>query len=101
MNQIVLILGIVVSLISVMTFIGGIFAYQRSSARKEYASERDFGHLKNSMAQSSKNIEELWRQNDNRFDHVDQRLTEIAIRMNIPPASSIRAGHKVGTPPDG
>lgn len=99
MDQFASILGLIISLISVTTFIGGILAYQRSSARKEYAAERDFNHLKNSIAQQSKNMEELWRQQDMRFDHTDQRLTEIKMAIDNVGFRGPRPGHQVGSDP--
>lgn len=100
MQQVTAILGITISIISLVTFIGGVLAYQRASARKEYASERDFNHLKNSMAQTTKNIEELWRQGDTRFDHIDLRLTEITMLLGQHRPSGPRPGHQIGKEPD-
>lgn len=100
MERVALIIGMAVSVVSLTTFIGGLLAYLRASARKEYAAERDFNHLKNSMTQISKNIEELWRQNDSRLDHVDQRLLEIAFKVDGRAPGGPRPGHQVGSPPE-
>lgn len=83
MNEITVILGIATGVLSVLTFMGGSYAYIKASSRKEYASERDISHLKNSMQQLSRNVEELWRQNDRRFDFFDLKLTEMSIKMGI------------------
>lgn len=100
MDNLTAILGLIISLISIITFIGGVLAYQRSSARKEYAAERDFNHLKNSLSQMSKNVEELWRQGDTRFDHVDQRLTEITMKIDGGGSGWVRPPHRIGKDPD-
>lgn len=99
MERVALIIGVVVSIISILTFFGGVFAYIRSSGRKAYAAERDFIHLKNSIAQLSKNVEELWRQNDSRLDHVDQRLLELSFKLDGRVPSGPRPGHQLGDPP--
>lgn len=100
MERVALIIGVVVSIISILTFCGGLFAYIRASGRKAYAAERDFNHLKNSIAQLSKNVDELWRQNDSRLDHVDQRLMEITFKIDGRLPGGSRPGHQVGNPPD-
>lgn len=94
------ILGLIISLISITTFIGGVLAYQRASARKEYASERDFNHLKNNQVQMSKNVEELWRQSDTRFDHIDLRLTEITMMLGATSPPRPRPPHQIGKDPE-
>lgn len=83
MSEITVILGIATGVLSVLTFMGGSYAYIKASSRKEYASERDIGHLKNDLKQLTRNIEELWRQNDRRFDFFDLKLTEMSIKMGI------------------
>jgi phosphoribosylaminoimidazole-succinocarboxamide synthase len=96
MSEITAILGIVIGLLSVATFIGGTLAYVKSSSRKEYASERDIGHLKNSLNQMSQNVEQLWRQTDSRFDHLDLTLLEIKMEIGADINKKIQAAHDIG-----
>lgn len=96
MNEITVILGIATGVLSVLTFLGGSYAYIKASSRKEYASERDINHLKNNLAQLSRNIEELWRQNDRRFDFFDLKLTEMSIKMGIAQTSKNTSPDELG-----
>lgn len=96
MNEITVILGIATGMLSVLTFCAGTFAYIRASSRKEYASERDINHLKNNISQMSRNVEELWRQSDSRFDFLDLKLTEISIKMGIEQHRGNISPHKLG-----
>jgi hypothetical protein len=89
-------LGIATSALSILTFCGGLVAYFKASARKEYASERDINHLKNSVDQLSRNVETLWQQSDRRFDFVDLKLTELAIRNSNQKTRAEKEGHRLG-----
>lgn len=68
--------------IAVLTFIGGIFAWYSAAVRKEYASQRDWEHLKNNQRQFQENlnflfkdmgqdIENMRSEHDKRFDKID------------------------------
>lgn len=101
MNEITVILGIATGVLSVLTFMGGSYAYIRASSRKEYASERDINHLKNHIAQVSSNMESLWQQGDRRFDFLDLKLTEISIKLGIEKTRNNISSHDLGkNPPD-
>lgn len=76
MEQIAVIVGLVVSLLSLFTGVAGAIAWYQGKVRKEYASERDFGHLKNNYAQLSQNVEQLWRLMDHTFREHTEKLSD-------------------------
>lgn len=65
------------SIIGILTFIGGIVAWYRSTIEKQYASQRDWNHLKNNQQQLIQNLDFFLKEQDRRFDHLDQQITEI------------------------
>lgn len=97
MESVALIIGITTGFVSLGTAAIGIGAFLRASGRKEYASQRDMEHLKNNQKQLAANVEQLWRQGDERFDSVERKLDrmEIWITGNVERHTS---GHQVGKP---
>jgi hypothetical protein len=81
MDSLAVIIGIGTGVLSVFTFIGGVLAYYRSSARKEYASERDMGHLKRHYEQLVINVEQVWRRVDERHDNLERELIRISEKL--------------------
>ncbi len=81
-TAIALYVGIATGVVSLATAFIGIAAYLRAGARKEYASERDIGHVKNHLAQLSLNIEQLWRLQDEKWDAVARQLDKIENRIS-------------------
>lgn len=81
MDSIALILGIGTGVLSVCTFLGGFYAYLKSSERKKYASEREIGHVKNSIQQMSQNVDFLTKEIDRRLDSIDLKLLEIGTKI--------------------
>lgn len=77
MESVALIIGIGTGILSVLTFLGGTYAYIKASANKKYASEREIGHLKKSLEQLSTNFMFLDQEFDRRFDAIDIKLLEI------------------------
>ena len=71
------IMGIIVSALSLLTGIAGAVAWVQARTRKEYAAERDFGHLKRSYEALTRNVEQLWRLNDERYDAMTRQLDRI------------------------
>lgn len=70
--------------IAVVTFVGGIFAWYSAAVKKEYASQRDWEHLKNNQRQFQENLDYLFKdmgetlenmQNEHRkrFDKIDSQ----------------------------
>ncbi|HEY9762801.1 MAG TPA: hypothetical protein V6D07_09755 [Trichocoleus sp.] len=96
MESVALIVGISTGFVSLCTAGLGVAAYLRASARKEYASQRDMNHLKNNQIQLTTNIEQLWRQNDERFDAVERKLERIDLFLTGPSHAERRGGHEVG-----
>lgn len=76
MESIALVVGLIVSLLSLFTGVGGAIAWFQAKTRKEYAAERDFNHLKNNQAQLALNVEQLWRLMDTAFREQEQRLSD-------------------------
>lgn len=77
MEHVALILGIGTGILSVLTFLGGTYAYIKASATRKYASEREIGHLKKSLEQLSSNVLFLDQDFDRRLDSIDLKLIEI------------------------
>lgn len=63
--------------IGILTFIGGLLAWYKGAVEKDYASKRDWGHVKNSQQQLSQNVGFLFKDMDARFDRVDAQLLEL------------------------
>lgn len=68
--------------IALTSFIGGIFAWYSAAVRKEYASQRDWEHVKNNQRQFQENVNFLFKEmgqdlenmrseHDRRFDKID------------------------------
>jgi len=66
-------------LMGVCTFIGGLIALYGAAVRKQYASERDFNHLKRNYESLSGNIASIDRMIDDRLDKNDMQLVEIKV----------------------
>lgn len=81
MTEITQILGILVAILSAISLLGGIFAYQRASTRKAYAAERDFNHLKRNFDQLTINTEQLWRRVDETHEKEMLELIRISEKM--------------------
>lgn len=77
MESVALIIGIGTGFVSLTTAAIGVAAFLRASGRKEYASQRDMEHLKNNQKQLSMNVEQLWRQDEERFDRIDRQLDRL------------------------
>ena len=82
MESVALIIGIGTGILSVLTFLGGTYAFIKASSTKRYAAEREIGHLKNSLDQLSTNVNFMIQELDRRFDGVDLRLVEINAYIN-------------------
>jgi len=59
------------------------FFWYKAKIEKEYASQRDWNHLKNNYAQMVENIQELTEEHDQRFDRLDLTLTEMKAALNL------------------
>ena len=57
--------------------VGGAIAWYGASVKKSYASERDFGHLKNSYDNLASNVVQLDRMIDQRFDAIQRENVEM------------------------
>jgi hypothetical protein len=77
MNNLALILGICTGILSILTFLGGTYAYIKSSSTKKYAAEREIGHVKKSLETVASNLLFLTREIDRRVDSIEHSLLEI------------------------
>ena len=82
MSAVAMVMGLLVSGLSLLTGIAGAVAWIQSKTRKEYAAERDFNHLKNSYKALTMNTEQLWRQQEEWHDTVLRRLDAMHGQMN-------------------
>lgn len=64
-------------LIGVLTFLGGLLAWYRGAVEKNYASKRDWEHVRRNQENLTKNLETLFREFDNRFDQTNNQLLEL------------------------
>ena len=76
MNAVAVILGILVSGLSLVTGLIGAIAWYSSKVKKEYAAQRDFNHLKNNYQQLAINVENLWRLMDDSFREHEEKLRQ-------------------------
>lgn len=67
----------VATLIGILTFLGGILAWYRGAVEKNYASKRDWEHVRRNQENLTKNLEILFKEFDGRFDQLDHELLEI------------------------
>lgn len=78
----------IAALVGIVTFVGGGIAWYRGAIQKEYASQRDWEHVKNNQKQLVENLNFIFKEidqnfervideQDSRFDKVDSQLIEI------------------------
>lgn len=72
------ILGVLSTLIGLLSAFAGGIAYYRSTVRKEYASERDFGHLKNNYRQLSEFVSSI----DSRILEISKMIDSQRLHLN-------------------
>lgn len=76
------------ALIGIFTFAGGLVAWYRGAVQKEYASQRDWEHVKNNQKQLVTKLDFIFKEidqkfdkiieyQDNRFDRIDSQNVEI------------------------
>ncbi|WP_204150826.1 hypothetical protein [Leptolyngbya sp. CCY15150] len=75
-------------LMGLVATISGAIAWYRSTVRKQYASERDFNHIRSSIAQLAQGIadqdkftEEHLSRLSNRIDTMNSTMTEIKVYL--------------------
>lgn len=61
------------------SFLAGALLWYKGSVEKRYAAQRDFGHLKNSYNQLSRALETLVKEQDERFDQIDDSVKELKL----------------------
>ncbi|MGD1904433.1 MAG: hypothetical protein ACFB0C_00395 [Leptolyngbyaceae cyanobacterium] len=76
------VLGLVVLVIGVLTSIAGGLAWYRSKIAQDVERKRDFNHLKNNYKQLSANVDDLWTQNEARYDHLFRQIDRIEIKLD-------------------
>ena len=81
LNLATLILGILVSALSLLTGVMGAIAWQTARTRKQYAAERDFAHLKRNYEQLTHHVEwlmkeitEFHNESARQLDRIEQKL---------------------------
>ncbi|NEP19609.1 MAG: hypothetical protein F6J97_22415 [Leptolyngbya sp. SIO4C1] len=70
-------LSLISLLVGLVTSVGGGIAWWRAIVRKQYAAERDFGHLKRNYQQLAQNVNAMYKESDQRFDRLDLELVEL------------------------
>lgn len=74
MMTIPMILGIVTSCLSIITFTAGVAAWVRASDRKRYASEQEIGNVVRTLNQLSDQILYLTRENERRHNTLENQI---------------------------
>lgn len=73
----------VAALIGIITFIGGLIAWYRGAVQKEYASQRDWEHVKNNQKQLTNNLDFIFKEIDQKLDKIiddhDKRFDKIDV----------------------
>lgn len=92
MNHMLAWIGLLGTILAIITSVSGMVALYRGSVIKGYAAQRDYEHLKNNHKQLVTNIEfmakdidaqfqQVHQTQDNRFDRVDKDLIELKALM--------------------
>lgn len=69
--------GLISGILGILTFSVGCLAYYKSSVEKGYASQRDWGHVKNNQLQIVENLKVIDEELDSRFDAMNIQIVEI------------------------
>lgn len=76
--------GNIISLfIGVVSFVGGLLLWYRGAIEKQYASQRDFSHIKKNYEQMSRNLLTMSREFDRRFDSIESDTRDIKSFLQI------------------
>lgn len=71
------------ALIGILTFVGGLIAWYRGAVQKEYASQRDWEHVKNNQKQLAANLDFMFKEIEQKLDKViddhDKRFDKIDV----------------------
>lgn len=70
------------TIISIVTFAGGVLAWYSGAVQKRYAAQRDFEHLKRNYEQLARNQETILKEIDSKFDVVARDLLELKSLTN-------------------
>ncbi|MEM9766847.1 MAG: hypothetical protein AAF892_03055 [Cyanobacteria bacterium P01_D01_bin.71] len=81
LNLIALILGILVSGLSLLTGVVGAIAWHTARTRKQYAAERDFAHLKRNYQQLTHHVEWLMKEFQERSHDIARQLDRIEAKL--------------------
>lgn len=69
------------ALIGILTFVGGLIAWYKGTVQKEYASQRDWEHVKNNQKQLVENLNFIFKEIDEKLDKIieehDKRFDRI------------------------
>ena len=74
---------IVATTLGLVSLVGGILAYVRSSARKGYAAERDMNHFKNNQTQLKQAIEMYVHENEQEIRNVHEQLIQLNAKLDF------------------
>lgn len=71
------------ALIGIVTFIGGLIAWYRGAVQREYASQRDWEHVKNNQKQLAANLDFIFKEIEQKLDRIvddhDKRFDKIDV----------------------
>lgn len=70
-------------LMGIGSFVGSLFVLYGAAVKKQYASERDFNHLKRNYENLNVNVGALSDLIDRRLDGIELTLTKIEMRQSV------------------
>lgn len=74
---------LVATTLGLVSLVGGVVAYVRSSTRKQYAAERDMNHFKNNQQQIARNVDYYREQTDEKLQQIHDELIEIKAKIEF------------------
>lgn len=60
----------------------GAVAWYRGAVEKRYAAQRDFAHLRENQKQISSSVNDLFKEQDRRFDTLEKDISELKMLMH-------------------
>lgn len=85
-------IGIITGVLGITTAILGALAWYRGAIEQQYASQRDFGHLKRNYEQLSAHLSTLIDEEDERYNEIRLELREIKFLLGQPHDSGPHSG---------
>lgn len=83
MEKLAIVAGIVSTFLTAGSGLLWILKTSESAAKKKYAAEREFGHIKNSLLQLTNNLTNEFQDLERRLDEIKSDIQEIKFECRI------------------